>query len=98
MLQQIDPSRLIYLDESGATTTMTCTHGRAMRGERVVDEVPHGHWSVTTMMAAINLAGVCASMIFQGATDAKAFETYVEQVLSPKLKSGVKIGRYRGDG
>lgn len=84
----LEPARLIFLDESGATTTMARPRGRAAAGERVVAEVPHGHWSITTMIAAINLTGVVASMIFQGPTDAEAFATYVEQVLGPELKSG----------
>jgi len=82
------PGRLIYLDEAAATTHMTRPCGRAAPGERVVAAVPQGHWSVTTMISAINLTGVVASLIFQGATDGEAFATYVEQVLGPKLQSG----------
>lgn len=80
--------RLIYLDESAATTAMTPACGRAAPGQRVVAEVPQGHYTVTTMISAINLTGVVASLIFEGATDAEAFATYVEQVLGPKLRSG----------
>src|SRR5271155_3130837 len=82
------PERLIYLDESAATTDMRPPCGRAAPGERVVAEVPQGHWTVTTMIAAMNLTGVVASLIFEGATDAEAFATYIEQVLGPKLRSG----------
>jgi transposase len=87
-INALESSRLIYLDESGATTAMTRSRGRAEPGERVVDDVPQSHWSMTTMIAAMDLTGIVASLIFQGATDAEAFATYVEQVLAPKLQSG----------
>lgn len=84
----LKPTRLIYLDESAASTDMTRPCGRAAPGERVVADVPQGHWSVTTMVAAMNLTGVLAALVFQGATDAEAFATFVEDVLGPKLHSG----------
>ena len=87
-IKALESSRLIYLDESAATTTMTRRCGRAPAGKRVLDSVPHGHWCVTTVISAINQAGVLASLVFEGATDTEAFATYVEQVLSPKLKPG----------
>ena len=67
---------------------MTRRCGRAPAGQRVVDAVPQGHWCVTTMISAINLAGVVSSLVFQGATDAEAFATFVEQLLVPKLRRG----------
>jgi transposase len=88
MTAQLDPSRLVFLDESGASTTMTRRHGRAPQGERVVDKVPQGHWHITTMIGAIGLTGVVAGLIFEGATDTEAFATFVEQLLVPKLKHG----------
>jgi transposase len=40
------------------------------------------------MMAAIDVTGVVAALVFEGATDAEAFATYVEQVLGPQLRPG----------
>jgi transposase len=54
----------------------------------VAEAVPHGHWQMTTTVAAIRLAGVAAALVFEGATDAAAFETYVEGVLVPALRPG----------
>jgi len=39
----MDASRFVFLDETGTATTMTRRYGRAPRGQRVVDAVPHGH-------------------------------------------------------
>jgi transposase len=85
---RLHPGRLIFLDEAAATTAMTRRRARAMPGERAIGAVPCGHWAVTTMVAAITLAGVIASLTYPGATDTEAFATFVEQVLGPQLRTG----------
>ena len=67
---------------------MTRLYGRAPRGERVVDAVPHGHWKTTTLIAALDYSGVRCSMMLDGAVNRLAFEAFVEQVLRPKLRPG----------
>jgi transposase len=84
---EIDPEHLIFVDESGATTVMTRTHGRAPAGERVPGPVP-GNWESVTMIAGMRLAGVVAPWMFVGATDTAAFETWVTEVLVPELEPG----------
>jgi transposase len=76
------------VDEAAATTAMTRRRARAAPGARAVGAVPHGHWSVTTMVAAIGLVGVVAALTYAGATDAEAFAAFIEQVLGPQLRSG----------
>jgi transposase len=86
----IDPSRLVFIDESGASTAMDRTHGRGPSGVRVDGPVPHGHWKITTPTAAVRLDGVppSACLAFDGATDSACFETYVERCLVPALRPG----------
>jgi hypothetical protein len=43
-----DPARLVFIDETGATTKMAWLRGRARRGQRGRAAVPHGHWKTTT--------------------------------------------------
>jgi transposase len=81
----MDPKRLVFVDESGADTSMTRTHGRAPVGERVHGAVP-GHWDSVTLICGLRLSGVTAPVVFPGATDTPAFQSYVEQVLVPELK------------
>jgi hypothetical protein len=38
----IDPTRLVFLDESAAKTNMTRLRGRSQRGKRVHFACPHG--------------------------------------------------------
>jgi transposase len=82
----IDANRLVFVDESGAKTSMTRTYGRAPVGERVHGAVP-GHWDSVTLICGLRLSGVTAPVVFQGATDTPAFQSYVEQVLVPALES-----------
>jgi len=67
---------------------MTRRFGRAPRGTRVEAAVPHGHWKVVTLTAAVRLGGVGACLAFDGATDAACFETYIGQCLTPTLRPG----------
>jgi len=83
----IEPERLVFVDESGVTTTMTPAYGRAPRGQRVVDSVP-ASWETVTVIAALGLDGVRAPVVFPGATDTAAFRAYVDQVLVPELHAG----------
>lgn len=67
---------------------MTRLRGRAPRGERLVAKVPHGHWKTTTVVAALDVAGVRCSMQIEGPIDADSFEAFVEHVLAPGLAPG----------
>lgn len=84
----IDPSRLVFVDETGASTAMDRTHGRSPSGVRVDGPVPHGHWKVVTLTAAVRLGGVGACLAFDGATNTASFATYVEKCLVPTLRPG----------
>ena len=78
----------MFIDESGAQTTMTRTRGRAPRGRRVVAKVPGGHWKIVTIIGAIRTSGPFAAATIVGATDSDAFRAYVIEVLAPELRPG----------
>lgn len=67
---------------------MTRLYARAFGGERVSDAVPHGHWSTTTMIAAVGASGTRAPFVFEGPMDALMFRAYVKHVLVPELNAG----------
>lgn len=79
---------LVYVDESGVTTSLTRLYGRAPRGQRVVDAVPHGHWQVLTVLGALTTQGILAAMTIAAATDREIFQAYLTEVLVPKLRPG----------
>jgi len=86
-LAAIDPRLLVFVDECGANTAMTRTHGRAPAGQRVYTDAP-AHWESITLTCGMRLAGVTAALAFPGATNTATFEAYVEEVLVPELKPG----------
>jgi hypothetical protein len=58
---------------------------RAPRGVRAYGQVPNN----LTLIASMSLYGMGESMcLVEGATDARAFELYVEHFLSPSLCEG----------
>jgi transposase len=67
---------------------MTRLRGRAPRGERLIDKVPHGHWKTTTLIAALGIGGVRCSTVVDGAVNRDVFDSFVEQVLAPELRPG----------
>jgi len=67
---------------------MTRLYGRGFNGGRVYGCVPHGHWSATTMIAAVGTEGTRAPFVFEGAMDAEMFVAYIKHVLVPELKPG----------
>jgi transposase len=86
-LAEVDPDRLVFVDETGATTALSRTHGRAPAGERVQAAVP-GAWKNVTLITGLRRSGVVAPLALEGATDQLVFQTYVEQVLVPHLQPG----------
>lgn len=69
----LDPDRLVFIDETGTSTKMARMYGRAIRGARCRAAIPHGHWKATTFVAALRLSGVTARMTLDGAMNAAAF-------------------------
>ena len=84
----LDPERLVFIDETGASTKMARLRGRAPRGERCVASIPHGHWKTTTFTAGLRIGGMVAPMVLDGPMHGAAFLAYVEQVLVPELTRG----------
>ena len=81
----LDPKRLIFIDETWAKTNMTRLRGRAPRGERLIEKVPHGHWKTTTLIAELGIEGMRCSTMVDGAVNGEVFTAFIEQVLRPTL-------------
>ncbi len=84
----LDPAKLVFIDETWASTNMARTHGRAPKGERLRAGVPHGHWKTTTLVAGLRHTGMVAPMVLDGPIDGATFRAYVERVLVPELRPG----------
>ena len=85
---EIDIHRLVFIDETGASTKMARRYGRSPYGQRCVAAIPQGHWKTTTFVGALRASGMTAPMVLDGPMDGLAFEAYVTQVLVPTLEPG----------
>jgi transposase len=84
----LDPRRLVFVDETGASTKMARLYGRSAQGTRCVGAIPHGHWKTTTFVGGLRLSGIAAPMVLDGAMNGPAFLAWVEQMLAPALEPG----------
>lgn len=83
-----DPARLVFLDETWASTNMARRYGRSPRGQRCVAAVPHGHWKTTTFIAGLRHDRITAPLVLDGPMDGAAFLAYVQTFLCPTLQPG----------
>ena len=84
----LDPSRLVFLDETWVKSNMTPAYGWGPTNARVIEPVPHGHWKTTTFVGALRSTGLCAPLVLDGAMTGELFRAYVEQQLVTELRSG----------
>lgn len=84
----LDPSKLVFIDETGASTSMARLYGRSKRGLRALGRVPWGHWKVVTFTAALRLDGIVAPFVIDKPMNGAIFVEYVRQCLVPALRPG----------
>jgi transposase len=84
----LDPTKLVFVDETGANTKMVRVYGRSRRGKRLVCKTPWGHWKTTTFTCGLRCDGLVAPWVLEGPMTGDAFRVYVEKVLVPTLSRG----------
>ena len=80
--------RLVFIDETGASTNLARKSGRCRRGRRLRAAVPHGHYKTVTLVAGLRLSGLAAAKVFDRPINATLFEDWVEKCLVPTLSQG----------
>ena len=86
--RQLSQRRFIFVDESAVNTAMTRRYGRAPRGERAYDSAPRNYGTHTSVIGAMGLRGLVATLTVEGAVDTEVFNAYAERVLGPRLRRG----------
>lgn len=77
---------MLFIDEAGANLGMAPRYGRSYKGERVITSAPYQRGNKITMIGAISIYQVEASMYGSWSTDGEIFTEFVEQALRPILK------------
>jgi transposase len=87
--QELDPERLVFVDEMGVHTSLAPLYGYSPKGERVRLMVPRNRGENTTLLASMTLlSGIGETMAVEGSTNREVFEAYVEHALAPTLQAG----------
>jgi len=81
----LDPTKLVFIDETGTNTSMTRLRGRAPRGKRVVGQVPRGHWKTITFVAALRANAITAPFVIDEPINGDVFLAYLRSCLLPTL-------------
>jgi transposase len=84
----LEPEKLVFLDETAASTNMTRRYGRSLRGQRCVASAPHGHWKTTTFIAGLRHDCITAPLVTDGPMDGQVFLAWVREFLCPTLSPG----------
>lgn len=84
----MDIEKLVFIDETWTSTSMTRRYGRAPRGQRCSASAPHGHWKTTTFVAGLRYQQLTAPMVTDGPMDGEMFLAWVRQFLCPTLRPG----------
>ena len=85
---RIDPSRLVFIDETWTKTNMAPLRGWGPLGQRLPAKVPHGRWTTMTFLAALRHDRVEAPWLLEGPINGESFRLYIDQVLIPTLRPG----------
>ena len=85
---RIDPTRLVFIDETWTKTNMAPLRGWGPLGQRLPAKVPHGRWTTMTFLAALRHDRVDAPWLLEGPINGESFRLYVDQVLIPTLRPG----------
>ena len=98
---RIDPTRLVFIDETWTKDNMAPLRGWGPRGERVRATAPFGRWKTMAFIAALRHDRLDAPCLFDGPINADAFLAYVRTFLIPTLSPGDvvvmdNLGSHRG--
>jgi hypothetical protein len=74
---QIDPKRLVFVDEMGTNTSLSVLRAWSRRGLRAYYSVPRNRGPNTTLLSSMTMEGMGPSLAVEGATTRAVFEAYV---------------------
>jgi transposase len=83
-----DARRLIFIDEFGANLGMARLYGYAPSGQRVYGKVPDKKDPNLTLVLGLDLQGLVAPVVFEGAMNRPRFAIYAREFLAPVLRPG----------
>lgn len=87
-LREVDPTRLVFVDEAGSSAAMTPAFGRAPAGTRVVENRAFKKSPNISMVGFIRLGHAMIVSSQKGAYNGLSFLEWVQRCLVPHLRAG----------
>jgi transposase len=87
-VQTLPARRVVVVDESRTHLDMLSRYARAPRGQRAVVKSRRNYGKNITLLAGLNLEGICAAMVIEGSVTTDVFVAFIEHVLLPVLHPG----------
>lgn len=84
----LDPSLVVFLDETSTHTALCRRYARAAKGIRAYGHVPRNHGHNVTLLAALTPDGIGPSMTFSESIDSAVFTAFFSALLVPSLRPG----------
>ena len=96
--EEIDAPRLVFVDEVGTNISLSPLYAWpwAPKGERAYCSAPRNCGPNTTLLSSMSVEGMGLPLAMEGATNREVFETYVEQILAPTLRTQVAFSKIKG--
>ena len=90
-IKDIDPRKIIYIDESGVEDTLYRKYARAPRGVQVLADILGHKTQRISIIAGLLGKKLIAPFIFEGYTDADVFNSWLEHGLLAETPPGYTI-------
>jgi len=90
-IRNVPVKDLIFLDETGVNLALVRLYARAPRGQRARGTRPQKRGKHVSMIGALALSGIVASINLLGSTDKLTFEAFVLRKLVPNLWEGATV-------
>ena len=87
-INQIDESKIVYVDEAGFDNRDDYPYGYSPKGTRCYAIKSGKRVARVSWIAALKLGKVFAPLTYEGCCNRHVFETWLEKSLLPQLKSG----------
>ena len=82
---------LIFIDEAGVNLAMVRLYARSLKGSRAKGEKPNKRGKNVSVIGALSVNEIIASVNLIGGTDALTFEAFIIRKLVPKLWKGACV-------
>jgi transposase len=90
-IDDVDPDRIVYVDETGFDTCLDREYAYAPKGEVIFGRVSGRKYKRTSIVAAKMGEAILAPMQYNGTMDGSLFEIWFEQFLLPQLPEDTVI-------